>query len=212
MPKTASIDAAIRSIVTEQIAAAMDPYRAIFDRLSAFMGGGAGRRGAGRPRKEGSPGRRPARAGKDAAKAAKELKVGQKVSYKQGRGAFDAKVLEIDEATGLVKVQRLSDGKKVARPASKLSALTVGENKEKPAKQPKAGRPAKAAKAKRAGKRGKVAKVAFTEGQRVVYKQGRGSFDAKIVSVDHAAGTVKLQREKDGKQVTRPARKISAAA
>ncbi|HEY3450864.1 MAG TPA: hypothetical protein VGK67_31190 [Myxococcales bacterium] len=216
MPKNANIDAAIRSIVADQVAAAMDPYHAVFDRVSAFMGQGVSRRGPGRPRKEGAPGRRATRVGaKDAAKAAKAFSVGDMVSYKQGRGTFEATVLEIDEATGLMKVQRLSDGKKVVRPASKVSAQAAGGAEAKPAKPAKQPKAAKAAKAKRAGKRGKaakVAKIAFTEGQKVVYKQGRGSFDAKILEIDREAGTVKLERESDGKQVTRPAGKISAAA
>ncbi|MGC4120513.1 MAG: hypothetical protein QM765_39220 [Myxococcales bacterium] len=203
MSQNASIDAAIRSIVADQVAAAMDPYRAIFERLEAFLGNAPARRGPGRPRKDpAAPQRRATRAGgQDAAKAAQAFKVGQTVSYKQGRGTFDAKVLEIDEATGMMKVQRLSDGKKVVRPASKIDAQAAGSA------------PAAAKKAKGQRGRGKKAvKIAFTEGQRVVYKQGRGTFDAKVIGIDLEAGIVKLEREKDGKQVSRPADKVSVAA
>jgi len=221
MPKNASIDVAIRRIVTEQVGAAMEPYQLLFDRLSALFGKASSGRGPGRPRKTGAPGRRAARAGaKDAASAAHAFSVGQAVSYKQGRGTFDAKVLEIDEPTGLMTLQRLGDGKKVVRPASKVGASPVGGAEPKPAnarKTAKAGKAAKAPKAAKAGRRGKAkagkaAKIDFAEGQRVVYRQGRGSFDAKVVGIDHDAGTLRLQREKDGKEVTRPAAKVRAAA
>jgi len=91
---------------------------------------------------------------------------------------------------------------------------------EKPAKRGP-GRPPKAAvaaggkkhrrkgrKARKAGK-GDVSK--FREGQTVHYKQGRGEFEASVVAIDLAAGSLLLERAKDGKKVNRPAAKVYAA-
>jgi uncharacterized Zn finger protein len=50
----------------------------------------------------------------------------------------------------------------------------------------------------------------FAQGQVVHYRQGRGTFPAKVVSVDSAQETVLLERVKDGKQVIRPAAKVIA--
>jgi hypothetical protein len=51
----------------------------------------------------------------------------------------------------------------------------------------------------------------FSAGQAVRYKQGRGEFAAKVVSIDTAKHRVTIAREKDGKKVTRPADKVYAA-
>lgn len=51
----------------------------------------------------------------------------------------------------------------------------------------------------------------FTEGQRVQYRQGRGTFDAKIVAIDGKKGLLTLERETDQKKVVRPASKVLAA-
>jgi ribosomal protein L16/L10AE len=42
------------------------------------------------------------------------------VRYRQGRGEFEAKVVEVDTEKNLVTVERAKDGKKVSRPAAKL--------------------------------------------------------------------------------------------
>lgn len=51
------------------------------------------------------------------------------------------------------------------------------------------------------------AQVTLQAGQRVHYKQGRGQFEATVLSVNSANGTAKLQRI-DGKQIVRPMHKI----
>ena len=51
----------------------------------------------------------------------------------------------------------------------------------------------------------------FSVGQSVVYKQGRGSFEAKVVSVDRDRNLVKVERIADGKKVDRPAAKLRPA-
>jgi hypothetical protein len=48
----------------------------------------------------------------------------------------------------------------------------------------------------------------FREGQAVQYKQGRGIFDATVLSVSVESGMLMLQRSKDGKKVERPASKV----
>jgi sRNA-binding protein len=50
----------------------------------------------------------------------------------------------------------------------------------------------------------------FSAGQAVRYKQGRGEFAAKVVSIDTTKHRVTISREKDGKKVTRPADKVYA--
>ncbi len=51
----------------------------------------------------------------------------------------------------------------------------------------------------------------FSEGQRVQYRQGRGTFDAKVVAIDSKKGLLTLERESDQKKVIRPASKVLAA-
>ena len=79
------------------------------------------------------------------------------------------------------------------------------------------GRPRKtplaAASPRRGGRRPKnPARAAkkLSEGQAVQYKQGRGTFDARITKVDAATGAIHLERVKDGKKVVRPAHKVLA--
>jgi len=45
-------------------------------------------------------------------------------------------------------------------------------------------------------------------GQTVLYRQGRGEFEATVVSVDSTASTVVLKRTTDGKTVSRPFAKL----
>ncbi len=51
----------------------------------------------------------------------------------------------------------------------------------------------------------------FAEGQKVQYRQGRGTFEARVVGIDAENGTVTLERLNDKKQVVRPAAKVIAA-
>jgi len=51
----------------------------------------------------------------------------------------------------------------------------------------------------------------FKEGQKVSYKQGRGTFPSVVKFVNEKKGTVKVERISDGKQVERPFDKVEAA-
>jgi len=47
-------------------------------------------------------------------------------------------------------------------------------------------------------------------GQQVEYRQGRGTFTAKVVSIDDKNGTAVLERAEDKKRVERPLTKVYA--
>ena len=51
----------------------------------------------------------------------------------------------------------------------------------------------------------------FQEGQRVIYRQGRGTFEATVIAINAASRKLTLKREMDGKKVERPAAKVRAA-
>ncbi len=51
----------------------------------------------------------------------------------------------------------------------------------------------------------------FVEGQKVQYRQGRGTFEARVVGIDAMKGNVTLERMNDRKTVVRPAEKVIAA-
>jgi hypothetical protein len=128
MPRIPDLEVAIRAVVAEELAAALAPHKALLGKVSKFLVK-AGGRGPGRPpkavaAKAKKPARRARRGSKTkaAASAAAKFKAGQKVFYKQGRGTFEAKVVRVDAAKGLITVQRNKDGKRVARPAAKLKA------------------------------------------------------------------------------------------
>jgi hypothetical protein len=91
-------------------------------------------------------------------------------------------------------LQRLSRAMGVAAPQQARSV----------APSARAGRPRRAA-ASSADATG------FQEGQRVIYRQGRGSFEATVMAIDSASDRLTLKREKDGKRVARPAAKVFAA-
>ncbi|WP_163785067.1 PspA [Myxococcus vastator] len=55
------------------------------------------------------------------------------------------------------------------------------------------------------------ASASFKEGQEVSYKQGRGTFPAKVKAVNEEAKTVTVERVGDGKQVVRPFEKVTPA-
>ncbi|WP_323383451.1 PspA [Myxococcus dinghuensis] len=72
----------------------------------------------GRPRKEASE--TPVESADEA--SASPFKVGQTVSYKQGRGTFPSVVKSIDTEVGTVTLERQSDGKQVERPFAKVES------------------------------------------------------------------------------------------
>ncbi|NNB90013.1 PspA [Corallococcus exiguus] len=53
------------------------------------------------------------------------------------------------------------------------------------------------------------ASTSYAAGQEVRYKQGRGTFSAKVKSVDEKAKTVTVARVSDGKEVVRPFDKVT---
>jgi hypothetical protein len=124
MPKpVADLNAAVQSIVASEVQAVLDPYRSVLDRLARFMGSAPAPRASGGA-KAAPAVRRPARrargARKASAKLAKGFEVGQTVTYKQGRGEFEATVKAIDLDAGTLQLVRVSDGKKVVRPGAKV--------------------------------------------------------------------------------------------
>jgi hypothetical protein len=52
------------------------------------------------------------------AELASKFSEGQKVQYRQGRGTFAARVVGINAKSGVVTLERMSDQKKVVRPAA----------------------------------------------------------------------------------------------
>lgn len=42
------------------------------------------------------------------------------VRYRQGRGTFEARIVSFDRETKMITLERLSDGKRVERPSSKV--------------------------------------------------------------------------------------------
>ena len=131
MPTT-DLNTATCSLVADEVAAALDPFMNVLERMSSLLGTSPVHRGPGRPPKtalkEAGPiarrryhRSRGSRA-KAAVRAAKKLSEGQNVHYRQGKGTFEAKVVSIDAATGKVELERVGDGKKVLRPAIKVMA------------------------------------------------------------------------------------------
>lgn len=53
--------------------------------------------------------------------------------------------------------------------------------------------------------------ASYAEGQEVRYKQGRGTFSAKVKAVDEKAKTLTLERVSDGTKVVRPFDKVTPA-
>lgn len=117
MARTVDLNSAIRELVAASVKETLAPYLETLERLGVFMGG-TRRRGPGRPPKATRGSTRATANRGDATK----FSVGQPVSYKQGRGQFDAKVVKIDSNTNTVTVERAKDRKRVERPASKIMA------------------------------------------------------------------------------------------
>jgi hypothetical protein len=127
MPSAPSFDTAIHSLVAEAVESALAPHRHILERLAELLDGAAPqKRGPGRPPKSAAApkrkGRRRGGKARKASGAAKHFSAGEKVIYKQGRGSFEAMIVRTDAAKGLVTIERISDGKRVVRPATKLKA------------------------------------------------------------------------------------------
>ncbi|QQR46213.1 MULTISPECIES: PspA [Myxococcus] len=84
--------------------------------------GPAPRKSRGRPRAAGRTATAAAPSASPSPEAPVSFAVGQEVRYKQGRGAFNAKVKAVDEKAKTVTVARVSDGKQVVRPFDKVTS------------------------------------------------------------------------------------------
>ena len=113
---------AIRNLVAAEVERTLEPYRLMLDRLVRLVGQKPARRGPGRPPKAASAPRRRRKARRGGKVDATRFREGQVVRYKQGRGEFEATVLSVDAAAGIVKLERKKDGKKIGRPAAKVYA------------------------------------------------------------------------------------------
>jgi hypothetical protein len=163
MPKADDLNTAVQSIVAREVEALLEPHLLRLERLAGFMGS-TGTRPAPRrmstptPAPRRSPRRaRPAR--RVAAPGIQELKVGDAVAYRQGRGEFGATIKAIDLDAGTVLLARLGDGKKVVRPITKVR-VGGARAATKAAKATKVARASKRAKATRAAKPAKAPKAA----------------------------------------------------
>ena len=119
------LSAVLRVIVAEEVKAQLAPYADVLGDLQKLVGTDVPRRGPGRPTARVEKPRRAPRADKnivsDAAKeAVARYQDGPRVRYKQGRGEFEAMIVGIDAEMGLLKLERTSDKKQVARPADKV--------------------------------------------------------------------------------------------
>lgn len=101
----------------------------------------------------------------------------------------------------LASLVEFAGGNPAGAPAGSPAGAAPQRRGRRPA--PSAGPRASAASAEVVGR--------FSEGQRVQYRQGRGTFDAKVVAVDGKKGLLTLEREGDQKKVIRPASKVLAA-
>lgn len=118
---------AIRTVVAKEVHSALAPYREALASLVAFTGGSAvatsGKISASRSEPAAAPvHRRSGRRARSSAELVAQFTEGQKVQYRQGRGTFDAKVIEIDPEKGMLRLERERDSKEVVRPAAKVIA------------------------------------------------------------------------------------------
>ena len=119
MPKL-DLQAALRNLIAAQVEAALEPHRALLASLENL----AREQGAVKEAPRAAT-RRPAgrRAARNVAAPATSFSPGQMVSYRQGRGTFEAKVIEVDLERGELKLQREKDGKRVERPFQKVMVV-----------------------------------------------------------------------------------------
>lgn len=115
----------LAAMVEKKVQEVLEPHLDALERLSSFLGVPSTRRGPGRPRGSRNISRRTTAKGRGTGRLAKgdasAFHEGQKVTYRQGRGEFEAKVIKSDVKANLVTVERMTDGKRVVRPAAKLS-------------------------------------------------------------------------------------------
>jgi len=128
LPSATDIANSITTMITEEVSIALAPYRTVLEQMAEFLGGTRARPVARRkPRRKvearpvrRAPRRRRGSAARRTSRLIKRFAEGQTVHFKQGRGSFEAKVVEIDLKKGALTLERTSDGKKVSRPAAKV--------------------------------------------------------------------------------------------
>lgn len=128
-----SMDELLKAMIKDEVESQLKQYKDMMEKLAQKVPAASAPKAA--------KADRPRRAVKavisDAALAAVvQYKIDQVVSYKQGRGAFNAKVIGIDVAKGMLKVQRIGDGKVVDRPADKVYAAAAEVPAAAPAAEP----------------------------------------------------------------------------
>lgn len=123
------MSAVIRAIVAEEVKTQLAPYADVLVDLQKLVGTDMTvRRGPGRPtapradkpRRAAARGDKPALVSEAAKTEVLKYQEGQQVRYKQGRGEFEAIIVGIDAEMGMLKLERTSDKKQVARPADKV--------------------------------------------------------------------------------------------
>jgi len=155
MPKAADLNAAVQSIIASEVQAVLQPYLPALDHLAKFLGGAPVRS---TPANAATivrhAKRRARRAGKVTASSTGAFEVGQTVIYKQGRGKFLATVRAVDIKAGTLQLVRVSDGKKIARPSSKVRATKAGAQERVAKRAPKTAKmPAKTPKKRQAARK-----------------------------------------------------------
>lgn len=109
------------ALVKEGVVEALSPYRdailAMAELVRSAAPAATEKRPAARKKEAAEP-----RVVKGAVEASKQFSVGQKVRYRQGRGEFEATVEVNDQNAGELVLNRVSDGKIVRRPATKVTA------------------------------------------------------------------------------------------
>ena len=119
--RNTDFDAVVRGFVAEELEKRLAPYHKLLSRLEQARAAVPLKRGPGRPRRADLETVAAIVTGRRASPAARRsFKAGDVVHYRQGRGSFEAFVVRTD-AKGHLVVERVSDGKRVTRPASKLS-------------------------------------------------------------------------------------------
>lgn len=115
------LNGAIEGIIAAAVESNLAPYQDLLDRMAKLTGADTRVPSRAAPALIEAPKRRRRKQSTNMGTAnLGAFTVGQKVFYKQGRGAFEALVAKIDTQTNTLTLQRRADRKMVERPASKV--------------------------------------------------------------------------------------------
>lgn len=124
MARRVGLTQAVQSLVQTEVAAVAKTYRTVRERLASFVAEARLRpRNSIVAERSANPfaeTKRRARSKKVASRGAPKLGVGGRVSYRQGSGTFEAKVVAVDADKGVAVLERIKDGKRVTRPMKKV--------------------------------------------------------------------------------------------